>query len=83
MGMDALRLAPYLQRLGTSRFESLDGATGTLFMDDYRRVRRQMVWVRLDEQPEILGFAPRLDLQAKDLELAPLAPVTTTAQPAS
>jgi outer membrane PBP1 activator LpoA protein len=83
MGMDALRLAPHLQRLAVSRYESLDGATGNLHMDEYRRVRRQLVWVRLDEQPEILGYAPRLDLQGPDVEVAPVEPEAAEAQPAS
>jgi hypothetical protein len=63
MGMDALRLAPHLKRLHSSRYESLDGSTGNLYMDDTNQVNRQLVWVLLDEQPQILGFAPRLDLQ--------------------
>jgi len=32
-------------------------------MDDVNQVHRQLVWVLLDEQPQILGFSPRLDLQ--------------------
>ncbi|MGB5569635.1 MAG: penicillin-binding protein activator [Sedimenticolaceae bacterium] len=63
MGMDSLRLVPHLKRLHSSRYESLDGSTGNLYMDDINQVHRQLVWVLLDEQPQILGFAPRLDLQ--------------------
>lgn len=83
MGMDALKLVPHLNRLSSSRFESLDGSTGNLYMDESHRIRRQMVWLRLDETPEVLGFAPRLDLQQAPVELAPVeAPQTQTA-PAS
>jgi len=83
MGMDALALAPHLARLRSSRFEALEGATGNLYMDDQQRVRRQLVWVRLDEPPEILGFAPRLDLQQGPVELAPVEPTTDETAPAS
>ena len=72
MGMDSLRLVPHLNRLHSSRYESLDGSTGNLYMDETNLIHRQLVWVRLDEQPEILGFAPRLDLQqGTDEDLSP------------
>lgn len=69
MGMDALRLVPHLKRLNSSRYESLDGSTGNLYMDETNQVHRQLVWLVLDEQPRILGFAPRLDLQ-RDTDLS-------------
>jgi outer membrane PBP1 activator LpoA protein len=77
MGMDAVKLAPHLGRLRSSRFEALEGATGNLYMDEQQRVRRQLVWLRLDEEPEIIGFAPRLDLQEQSIEIAPLQPDET------
>ena len=83
MGMDALRLVPHLNRLSSSRFESLDGSTGNLYMDERHRVRRQMVWLRLDDTPEVLGFAPRLDLQQAPVELAPAGSPQTETAPAS
>ena len=73
MGMDALSLVPHLGRLQSSRYESLDGRTGNLYMDETNQIHRQLVWVRLDAEPEILGFAPRLDLQGG----AASAPVTS------
>jgi outer membrane PBP1 activator LpoA protein len=81
LGMDALRVAPQLRRLQSSRFESLDGHTGNLYMNESNQVRRQLVWLRLDEQPQVLGFAPRLDLQHDERRLAPGADgaVTTPA----
>jgi outer membrane PBP1 activator LpoA protein len=83
MGMDALQLAPHLKRLQTSRYESLDGSTGNLFMDELNRVHRQLVWLVLDEPPRLLGYAPRLDLQqAADLPPPDEAPVVS-ASPAS
>ena len=76
MGMDAFRLAPHLNRLQSSRYESLDGSTGNLYMDELNQVHRQLVWVALDEQPRVLGFAPRLDLQRPGgVELTPEATV--------
>ena len=66
MGMDALRLVPHLNRLRSSRFESLDGSTGNLYMDAANQVHRQLIWVELDEQPRIIGYSPRLDLQYQD-----------------
>ncbi len=82
LGMDALRLAPQLQRLQSSRFESIDGNTGNLYMDEANQVRRQLVWLRLDQPPQVLGFAPRLDLQTGEEQLAPGADGAVTA-PAS
>ncbi len=77
MGMDAMSLVPHLRRLQSSRYESLDGRTGNLFMDGTNLIHRQLVWVRLDTEPEILGFAPRLDLEGGDEATAPL----TTGEP--
>jgi len=83
MGMDALRLVPHLKRLQSSRYESLDGSTGNLYMDETNQIHRQLVWVLLGEQPQILGYSPRLDLQGGDGEIAPLAPEVTSPEPAS
>jgi uncharacterized protein len=75
MGIDALRLVPHLKRLGESRYESLTGTTGNLYMDDVNQVHRQLVWLMLDETPELLGYSPRLDLEQVDgTQLLPLPP---------
>ena len=79
MGMDAMRLVPHLKRLQGSRYESLDGSTGNLFMDETHRILRQLVWVRLGEETEVLGYAPRLDLQGGAEATAPLAPAAPAA----
>jgi len=76
MGMDALRLVPHLRRLQSSRYESLDGSTGNLYMDETNQIHRQLVWVLLDEQLQILGYSPRLDLQGGGAETAPTTPET-------
>ena len=77
MGMDAMRLAPHLKRLQSSRYESLDGSTGNLYMDETHQVHRQLVWVRLGEEIEILGYSPRLDLQGGSQVTEPAAPAAT------
>jgi hypothetical protein len=82
MGMDALHLVPHLNRLQSSRYESLDGRTGNLFMDETNQIHRQLVWVRLGEELEILGYAPRLDLQGGGGETAPMTPAVPE-QPAA
>lgn len=82
MGMDAMRLVPHLKRLQSSRYESLDGGTGNLFMDETHQVHRQLVWVRLGEETEVLGYAPRLDLQGGTGATAPVAP-TAAEEPAA
>lgn len=82
MGMDALRLVPHLKRLQSTRYESLDGSTGNLYMDEGNLIHRQLVWVILDEQPQVLGFAPRLDLQG-GTPPAPVVQQPATSTPAS
>ncbi|MGB5464653.1 MAG: penicillin-binding protein activator [Sedimenticolaceae bacterium] len=83
MGMDALRLVPHLKRLQSSRYESLDGSTGNLYMDEVNQIHRQLVWVLLDEEPTILGYAPRLDLQGGATEEANLNPDSLNPVPPS
>jgi len=61
MGMDAYRLAPHLSRLASNSLESVDGQTGSLYMDGSQHVRRQLVWAKLGERVEVLGYSPRLD----------------------
>lgn len=74
MGMDAVSLLPHLRRLQSSSFESLDGETGNLFMDPENHILRQMVWLKLDQPPQILGYAPRLDLGTTSSEQTPPPP---------
>lgn len=83
MGMDALRLVPHLRRLQSSRYESLDGSTGNLYMDEANQIHRQLIWVLLDEQPRILGYAPRLDLQSAEEPTVPAAPEVSNQAPPS
>jgi outer membrane PBP1 activator LpoA protein len=82
MGMDALRLVPHLKRLQSTRYESLDGSTGNLYMDESNQIHRQLVWLVLDEEPQILGFTPRLDLQGGE-QAAPVVQEQATPVPAT
>ena len=82
MGMDALRLVPHLKRLQSTRYESLDGSTGNLYMDERNHIHRQLVWLILDQEPQILGFTPRLDLQGGG-PAAPVVQEPATSVPAS
>jgi outer membrane PBP1 activator LpoA protein len=79
MGMDALNLLPHLARLDSSIYESLDGHTGNLFMDPENRILRQTVWLKLDDPPQILGYAARLDLQNSGYEESPAVTPATSA----
>ncbi len=59
MGMDSYTLLPDLRRLQFSKFESVDGRTGNLYMDYSRQLRRLLVWAELGETPRILGYSTR------------------------
>jgi len=83
MGIDSLRLVPHLKRLQSSRYESLDGITGNLYMDERNRIHRQLIWVVLDKEPQILGYSPRMDLQAVPEQLPTNLPGVTSGQPFS
>ena len=49
---------------------------------DNNRIRRQTVWLRLDDPPQILGYAARLDLPQDALSPAPAAIDTENPQAA-
>ena len=86
MGIDALRLLPHLQRMQASLYETLDGQTGNLYMDSGQRIQRQLVWLRLDQPPRILGYSDRMDLDgAVEAGVAPLeqAPMEAAGNAAS
>jgi outer membrane PBP1 activator LpoA protein len=47
LGLDAYRLIPELGRLRVQRFARLEGATGTLRIDEFGRVHRQLLWAQV------------------------------------
>lgn len=59
MGMDAFDLVQHLQRLQSSPYESLEGQTGRLHMDSENRIRRELVWLKLDSPVKNLGYTDR------------------------
>lgn len=61
MGMDALRLLPELRHLQANPDQSVDGRTGMLSVDANGQVRRQLLWLSLDEQPQVLGYSPLIE----------------------
>ncbi len=61
MGMDAERLAGALAELTADPEKTLAGRTGELSLDDQRRVRRRLTWVRLGDPVKILGLTPPAD----------------------
>ena len=63
MGLDTFLLLPHLTRLQSSPIETLQGHTGNLYVGPANLIKRQLVWARLDETPEILGYSPRLDVE--------------------
>lgn len=44
MGIDTLQLAPYLQGSQAGMLNRLEGVTGTLYLDNARRVHRSLLW---------------------------------------
>ncbi len=47
LGIDAYRVLPMLRVLEHYPHERLDGVTGTLRLDEDRRIRRQLLWARI------------------------------------
>lgn len=80
MGIDSFHLLPHLARLESSRRETLDAFTGNLYLDELKRVHRQLVWAEMDRGvPRVIGYAPRVDL---DLDLQTLPASETLPTPA-
>ncbi|MES9901227.1 MAG: penicillin-binding protein activator [Sedimenticola sp.] len=64
MGIDSFLLLPHLARLETSPREILDANTGNLYLDELKRVHRQLVWAEIHKGvPRVIGYAPRIDLE--------------------
>jgi hypothetical protein len=83
MGIDSFNLLPHLERLRTSPWETLDGQTGNLYLDNINQIHRRLVWAQIHKGiPKVLGYAPRIesDLVApgEDLPflLMPSSPIT-------
>lgn len=59
LGVDAYRLAPYLQLEHIGSNDALDGATGRLTIDNQHRVHRTTLWARFNRgEPVALASEP-------------------------
>ncbi|MFC1683927.1 penicillin-binding protein activator [Pseudomonadota bacterium] len=75
MGIDSFRLLPHLGRLRSSPWETLDGHTGNLYLDQINQVHRRLVWAQMTQgRPKVMGYAPRIEsgLTETDYELPEL-----------
>ena len=62
MGIDSYTLLPQLQRLKISPNETVNGMTGTLYLDKPNLIHRQLVWAKMrNGKSRIIGYAPRID----------------------
>jgi len=86
MGIDSFNLLPHLGRLKISPWETLDGQTGNLYLDEINQVHRRLVWAQIRKGiPDVLGYAPRIEsgLTAPGDDLPPLIfPTVVPAAPA-
>ena len=45
LGIDAFNIIPAMNTLSNYSYERFDGETGSLSLDEYRRIKRQLTWV--------------------------------------
>ena len=45
LGIDAFNIIPAINTLSNYSYERFDGETGSLSLDEYRRIKRQLTWV--------------------------------------
>jgi len=56
LGIDAFNIIPALNTLGQYSYERFDGETGSLSLDEYRRIKRQLTWVTFRSgRPSLIG----------------------------
>jgi outer membrane PBP1 activator LpoA protein len=59
LGIDAYRIAPYLEQLGDGMFGSYHGVTGNLTLDDAHQIHRTLRWARFRQGlPGLLESTP-------------------------
>lgn len=54
LGVDAYNILPYLDKLGEGAFSRFNGVTGNLYLDNKRRVHRELLWARFKNGSAIL-----------------------------
>jgi len=75
MGIDSFNLIPHLERLKMSPWETLDGQSGNLYLDEINQVHRRLMWAQIRKGiPDVLGYAPRVEsgLTTPGSDLPPL-----------
>lgn len=84
MGIDSFNLLPHLERLHSSPWETLDGQTGNLYLDQINRIHRRLVWAQMKKgRPKVLGYAPRIETNFSDIDtgLSLMPPPQSGSQP--
>ena len=56
LGIDAFNIIPAINTLTNYSYERFDGETGSLSLDEYRRIKRQLTWVKFRSgRPSLIG----------------------------
>ena len=56
LGIDAFNIIPAINTLSNYSYERFDGETGSLSLDEYRRIKRQLTWVTFRSgRPSLMG----------------------------
>lgn len=56
LGIDAFNIIPAINTLSNYSYERFDGETGSLSLDEYRRIKRQLTWVTFRSgRPSLIG----------------------------
>ncbi len=56
LGIDTYHIVPYLKRLSSRNYERYEGFTGNLYIDENRRVHRELKWARfVGGRPRVLS----------------------------
>ena len=56
LGIDAFNIIPAINTLSHYSYERFDGETGSLSLDEYRRIKRQLTWVTFRSgRPSLIG----------------------------
>jgi len=56
LGIDAFNIIPAINTLSNYSYERFDGETGSLSLDEFRRIKRQLTWVTFRSgRPSLIG----------------------------
>jgi len=58
LGVDAYNVIPYLDKLGEGAFSRFNGVTGNLYLDNKRRIHRELEWARFKKGSAVLLRGP-------------------------